>query len=212
MPRPDPPQTVPPADAPGDDCAALILAAGASRRFGSPKPLAPWRDTTLIAHAVAAAGAAGCRPIVVVLGCDAAAAARAIPAAAAVVVNTRWAEGQGTSLAAGIDTLTGGQEPGRTLILPVDLPRLSAGDLKRVIDASEGAVAAAASFPDGSGGETFGPPVCVTPSLYPALRGCTAEGGAKPVLLELGDALARVPLPAAAADIDTPADLAAANA
>ena len=196
---------------PVDDCAALILAAGASSRFGSPKPLADWRGTPLVAHAVNAAGAAGCWPIAVVVGCEAAAVARAVPADAAVVVNPRWQEGQGTSLAAGVDALTGGTEPTRTLVLPVDLPHLTAADLSRVIAASKGdAVAAAATFDDGTGGEAFGPPVCVTSSLYPSLRDCTPEGGAKPVLGALGDALARVPLPAAADDVDTPADLAAA--
>ena len=208
--RRGPPQKLEPVD----DCAALILAAGGSTRFGSPKPLAEWGGTTLIAHAVATAEAAGCWPIAVVVGGGAAAVSRSVPATAAVVVNPRWADGQGTSLAAGVAALTGGAEPSRTLILPVDLPQLSAGDIGRVIAASkaDGAVAAAASFPDGAGGEAFGPPVCVTPSLYPALRDCTADGGAKPVLTELGDALARVPLPAAAEDIDTPAALAAAFA
>ena len=207
--RRGPPQKLEPVD----DCAALILAAGGSTRYGSPKPLADWGGTTLVAHAVATAAAAGCWPIAVVVGGGAAAVSRAVPAAAAVVPNPRWADGQGTSLAAGIAALTGGAEPGRTLIMPVDLPQLAAEDLGRVIAASkaDGAVAAAASFPDGGGGEAFGPPVCVTPSLYPALRNCTPEGGAKPVLADLGDALARVPLPAAAGDVDTPADLAAAR-
>ena len=202
---PGPPQKLEPVD----DCAALILAAGASSRFGSPKPLAEWRGTPLVAHAVRTAEAAGCRPIAVVVGCEAAAVAKAVPASAAVVVNSRWEQGQGTSLAAGIDALTGGYEPSRTLVLPVDLPHLSADDLKAVIAASKigGAAAAAASFPDGHGGEAFGPPVCVRPQLYPALRNCTPEGGAKPVLENLGDALVRVPLPAAADDADTPADL-----
>lgn len=205
MPRPGPPQKLEPVD----DCAAVILAAGASSRFGSPKPLAPWGGGTLIAHAVATAEAAGCWPIVVVVGSEAAKVAAAVPGAAAVTINPRWAEGQGTSLAAGVDALTGGMEPSRTLILPVDLPQLSAEDLKGVMEASKSGVAAAASFPDDAGGEAFGPPVCVTPSLYPALRDCTAEGGAKPILAALGDDLVRVPLPAAANDVDTPADLAA---
>ncbi|QDT17437.1 nucleotidyltransferase family protein [Alienimonas californiensis] len=209
MSRPGPPQKLEPVD----DCAAIVLAAGGASRFGSPKPLAPWGDDTLLGHAVAVAEAAGCWPIVAVVGCEAAAVARAVPAAAAVAINPRWAAGQGTSLAAGFEALAGGQEPSRTLILPVDLPRIEADDLRRIIDASkaDGAVAAAASFPDGAGGEAFGPPVCVTPSLYPALRACTPEGGAKPFLAELGDGLVRVPLPAAADDVDTPADLAAAQ-
>ncbi len=206
MPRPGPPQKLDPVD----DCAALILAAGASSRFGSPKPLAPWDGETLVTHAVATAEAAGCWPIVVVVGCEAAAVSRATPATAAVVINPRWADGQGTSLAAGVEALTGGAEPGRIVVLPVDLPRVTVDDLARVIEASKSSIAAAASFPDGTGGEAFGPPVCVTPPLYAALRNCTADGGAKPILAALGDGLARVKIPAAAEDVDTPNDLAAA--
>ena len=198
---------------PVDDCAALILAAGASSRFGSPKALAEWGDTTLVGRAVANAEAAGCWPIAVVVGCEAAAVAAAVPAGAAVIVNSRWAEGQGTSLAAGITALTGGVEPTRTLILPVDLPHLSGDDLARVIEASKAAVVgAAATFDDGSGGEAFGPPVCVLSTLYDFLRNCSPEGGAKPILKAFGDRLARVSLPGAADDVDTPGDLAVARA
>ena len=196
---------------PVDDCAALILAAGASSRFGSPKPLAEYEGQPLVARAVSLAEAAGCWPIAVVVGCEAAAVAAAVPPAGAVVVNPRRADGQGTSLAAGLDALTGGYEPTRTVVLPVDLPRLTVDDLRRVIEATKsGRPAAAASFPDGAGGEAFGPPVCVVAALYPRLRSCSADGGAKPILEELGDDLALVPVPAAANDVDTPADLAAA--
>src|SRR3954447_24647836 len=48
--------------------AALILAAGASERMGTPKALLPWGDSTLLDYAVGQARAAGVDEIVVVLG------------------------------------------------------------------------------------------------------------------------------------------------
>ncbi|GAC1312910.1 MAG: hypothetical protein NVSMB2_00090 [Chloroflexota bacterium] len=48
--------------------AALILAAGASRRMGSPKALLPWAGTTLLQYAIDQARAAQVTDIVVALG------------------------------------------------------------------------------------------------------------------------------------------------
>jgi molybdenum cofactor cytidylyltransferase len=47
---------------------AVILAAGASQRMGTPKALLPWAGTTLLDHAVQQARAAGIAHVVVVLG------------------------------------------------------------------------------------------------------------------------------------------------
>lgn len=47
---------------------AVILAAGASQRMGTPKALLPWGGSTLLEHAIAQARAAGVNHVVVVLG------------------------------------------------------------------------------------------------------------------------------------------------
>lgn len=49
--------------------AGVILAAGASTRFGRPKQLEPFWGTTLLGNAVMQAVAAGCHPVIVVTGC-----------------------------------------------------------------------------------------------------------------------------------------------
>lgn len=52
--------------------AALVLAAGASRRLGTPKQLLPTETgDTLLARTVRTAAAAGCNPVVVVVGANA---------------------------------------------------------------------------------------------------------------------------------------------
>src|SRR5947207_713589 len=50
------------------DVAAVILAAGASRRMGTPKQLLRWGETTLLGRAIAAARASRCSTVYVVLG------------------------------------------------------------------------------------------------------------------------------------------------
>jgi molybdenum cofactor cytidylyltransferase len=48
------------------DC--VVAAAGASSRMGSPKPLLPWRGSTMVEAVVGAALGAGCR-VLLVVGC-----------------------------------------------------------------------------------------------------------------------------------------------
>ncbi|MGH8919500.1 MAG: nucleotidyltransferase family protein, partial [Actinomycetes bacterium] len=84
--------------------AAVILAAGAGRRFtgtdgdGRHKLLAPWKGRPLLAWAVAAATESGIGPVWVVTGSADVSAALAGTPAARVLANPSWAEGQATSL------------------------------------------------------------------------------------------------------------------
>ncbi|HEY2331280.1 MAG TPA: nucleotidyltransferase family protein [Acidimicrobiales bacterium] len=84
--------------------AAIVLAAGRASRFGGEdgaKLLAPFRHRPLVRWAVDAAVEAGFDEVLVVTG--AADLADVLPAGTVTVPNPRWAEGQATSLAAGLD-------------------------------------------------------------------------------------------------------------
>jgi molybdenum cofactor cytidylyltransferase len=72
--------------------------------MGQPKQLLPVRGRPLLQHALDAAAASVLTEIVVVLGhaADVVRAAIQLPARARVVVNERYAEGQGASLACGL--------------------------------------------------------------------------------------------------------------
>src|SRR5450756_1182777 len=50
------------------EIAAVILAAGLSRRMGQPKMALPWGDTTVIGQVVRVLAEVGARPLVVVTG------------------------------------------------------------------------------------------------------------------------------------------------
>ena len=112
----------------GTETAALLLAAGESRRMGQLKALLPWQGTTLLSHQLAALDAAGVDRIMVVLGHRAAELQevlqreRAARPSVAWVVNPDYLQGKTTSLKAGLRALSP-PNPQTLLILNVDQPR-----------------------------------------------------------------------------------------
>ncbi|MFT3944187.1 MAG: NTP transferase domain-containing protein [Ancrocorticia sp.] len=88
----------------------VVLAAGAGTRFGGPKALARQPDgTPWLELAVRRLEAAGCSPILVVLGAASDDAAPLVPLPACTVVATKWFEGLGESLCTALTWLG---EPG----------------------------------------------------------------------------------------------------
>jgi molybdenum cofactor cytidylyltransferase len=86
--------------------AAIILAAGASRRMGEPKPLLPWGGRTLLAWELDQVMSSCADEIVVVLGNRSEAVRRSLgDGARFCVFNQRWPQGRATSLAAGARSL-----------------------------------------------------------------------------------------------------------
>lgn len=112
----------------GTETAALLLAAGESRRMGQLKALLPWQGTTLLSHQIAALDAAGVGRIMVVLGYRAAElqevlqGERAARPNVAWVVNRDYLQGKTTSLKAGLRALSP-PNPQTLLLLNVDQPR-----------------------------------------------------------------------------------------
>jgi molybdenum cofactor cytidylyltransferase len=103
--------------------AGIILAAGASQRMGQPKPLLLWRGEPFICHVARTALDAGLAPVVVVIG----ARADEVRAALAdlpveIVHNPNWAEGQSTSVQAGLQSLP--PETDAAIFLLADQPHI----------------------------------------------------------------------------------------
>jgi CTP:molybdopterin cytidylyltransferase MocA len=126
---------------PAAGIAGVVLAAGAGTRFGGPKALATHPDgTPWLATAIRALADAGCSPVLVVLGAsadEAAALLGTLPESAdAVVVRADdWADGMSASLRAALRAAAALDPPPVALaVVPVDVPDLDAGTVRRVLD------------------------------------------------------------------------------
>ncbi len=103
--------------------AGIVLAAGGSSRFGAPKQLLPWRNTTVLNSVVCTALETGLAPVVVVLGANADQIEPGLPEGCVVVKNVFWSEGQSTSMKAGLAQLPEDLEG--MLILLGDQPQIN---------------------------------------------------------------------------------------
>ncbi|UXY30800.1 nucleotidyltransferase family protein [Streptomyces sp. HUAS TT20] len=118
--------------------AGLLLAAGGGRRLGGrPKALLEHRGRPLVEHAVGVLRTAGCDRIHVVLGARADEVRKRADLSGCVLVdNPGWAEGMGSSLRAGLDSLTG-TGARAALVSLVDQPGIGPEAVGRVLAAHE---------------------------------------------------------------------------
>jgi nicotine blue oxidoreductase len=123
-----------------DRVAGLVLAAGAGRRFGGPKALAVLDGVRLVDRAAHLLRQAGLDPVVVVSG-----AAELIVPEATVVPNPLWPSGIGSSLRAGLSHLFDSAAAAVVVVL-VDTPWLEPAAVRRLVEQSDGAPAAIATY------------------------------------------------------------------
>lgn len=182
--------------------ATLVLAAGAGSRFGGAKLLAEVDGEPMLRHAIQLAAALTPGAAFVVLGCERERLRMALPADVHAIEHAAWAEGLGTSLAAGIRALPTNIDG--ALVLLADQVALTAASLQPLLAvwqvAPERIVCA---HYRGSPGV----PAIFPRRLFAELATLHGDRGAKPLLSRETDTTTQLPLPEAAIDIDTPADL-----
>ncbi|HYH82738.1 MAG TPA: nucleotidyltransferase family protein [Longimicrobium sp.] len=186
--------------------AGIVLAAGRSRRMGSPKALLRLGPATFLERAVSALGAGGCGAVVVVTGPATDETAREIAAAAAqlgaeVAVNPDIGSEQIDSLRAGLRALGGDAEA--AVVLPVDVPGVAAELVRAVIDRFRATEAPVVQPFDGT---RHGHPVLFARAAWPALLEGELPEGARTVIRAHEAERAEVPVPRLDADVDTPDD------
>lgn len=186
--------------------AGIVLAAGAATRLGQAKQLLPLAGRPIISYVLEAARQTHLSPLVVVLGAYAGEIEAQIPELlneTMVVRNDRYAEGQSTSLQAGIRVLPDDAEA--ALILLADQPEIQAPAIEAVLEGFEGpgALVVQAEYPEGPGH-----PVLLARRLFPELLAIEGDTGARGVTRAHADQLVRIPVPAYSRpeDIDTEDD------
>jgi molybdenum cofactor cytidylyltransferase len=156
----------------------IVLAAGSSRRLGRPKQLLPFRGTTILAVTIANALESRLDETMVILGHE---AARIAPEIATlpvqIVQNDRAAEGQSTSIKAGIEALPSSVDA--AVFLLGDQPTVPSSIIDRLIDDA-----------DQSDSQIIQPryrgrpgnPVLIRRSLFPALLEIDGDQGARSLI------------------------------
>jgi molybdenum cofactor cytidylyltransferase len=189
--------------------AALVLAAGRAERMGSPKLLARLGGRTMLERVIAAARRSRCDDVLVVLGSDAEAIDRvASGAGARTVLNPRYGEGMGTSVAAGVAALSPGCDA--AVVLLGDQPFVTPEIIDALIDAyrSTGRPLVASRY-----GAVRGAPTLIARAMFEEAMRLSGDTGGRVLLQRHPDLVAEVELGTGAAsrDVDTPEDLAEAQ-
>lgn len=186
--------------------AGIVLAAGRSRRMGSPKAFLRLGQATFLERAVAALRSGGCDRVIVVAGPASDPPAREIADAAGhlgaeVAVNPDPGSEQVDSLRAGLRVA--GDDAEAAVVTPVDVPGVTAELVRAVIDAFR---ATAAPVVQPYDGERHGHPVLFARRVWPELLDGELPDGARTVIHAHDAERAEVRVPRLHADVDTPDD------
>ena len=181
--------------------AAVILAAGASTRFGSPKQLARIGDVTLLEAVARVAHEAGLHPIIAVVP-----PGFAVPADVVPELNGAPQEGMSRSLQLGLAAVP--IEADAAVILLGDQPTVGVSSVRGLIAAARGDRPVVAARADGR----IGPPVLVMRDWFTLADEARGDEGLRSILAEHAELVTAVEVDAHPPDVDTPADLAALDA
>jgi len=184
---------------------AVVLAAGAASRFGSSKQLATWGGEPLVHRASRLAReTCGDRTLLVVGHAAAEVAAAAGGECRFIAYNERFRDGLSSSLALAVRVL--GKTSDAILLLLADQPRVTPEHLRMMVEEWNGnetqIVASAYS-------DTLGAPALLPAGTFAKILRLSGDVGARALFDDPDFDVTAVRFDAAAADIDTPADLAA---
>lgn len=113
--------------------AGIVLAAGRSRRMGTPKPLLEADGVTFMERAVGTFLAAGCEPVLAVVRAESGVAELATRAGARPVVNDAPDSEQIDSIRLALRPLADAPEVGAAAVLPVDHPLVRTATMTALI-------------------------------------------------------------------------------
>jgi len=188
--------------------AAIIVAAGGSRRLGQPKQLLSYQGETLLNRAIRVVSEAGASPVLAVLGAQFAAISKSIQSRSVIVVhNDRWRQGMGRSIESGMRALAlSAPDVEGVLLMGCDQPRLTAEHLRSMMSAfaSHGSSAVAASSYAG----VYAVPAVFPRETFSELRALHGDKGARSIIEHAPCPVVGVEFEHGEVDIDSPEDLA----
>jgi molybdenum cofactor cytidylyltransferase len=184
--------------------AAIILAAGESRRLGFPKQTLLYRGKTLLEWAIEAACKSKCKPAVVVLGANADAIEPGIKDNDITIIhNAAWAEGMASSIRAAIEHIEKIPAVESAVIMLCDQPFVNRALIDSIIYKQQqtGSPIIACSYKN-----TIGVPVLFKRSLFAELLLLQGNEGAKKLFNAHSENIAVIPFEKGGIDIDTLTD------
>ena len=188
--------------------AAVLLAAGASTRFGTAnKLLAEFGGAPMLRHVAEAIRDSGVHEIVVVTGYERESYVAALDGIhVGFVHNADWQAGLGGSVAAGVAAVS--PECEAAFIVPGDMPRLPAEMLRAMCEAYRRHGHTPVVVPVTKAGEQRNP-VLWPRRYFSQLAALSGEQGAKPLLARVTKRIDQPFDDALFADVDTPSEYAA---
>jgi molybdenum cofactor cytidylyltransferase len=170
--------------------AAAILAAGESRRMGSPKALASIHGKTFVRHLLEALRHPRIGLTRIILGAHADGIRTKLDIGdASIIVNDRWEKGQLSSIQAAISSLSETTTEG-LIVCPVDHPLISASLVAQLIAVFD-STGKKIILPTFHGRR--GHPVLFHSDLYPELLTASLEVGAREVVWANTNDVAEIP-------------------
>jgi molybdenum cofactor cytidylyltransferase len=187
--------------------AAIVLAAGASRRLGQPKQLLLMDGETLLARVLRMANEAGAAPVFAVLGAYSERIGATLPAEIATsILNRNWETGLASSIHAGLLALEEhAPQASGVLILGCDQPRLTAEHLAallRAFNEQNQPVIVASAYAG-----VLGIPAVFPRAVFAELLALNGDQGARRLLKQPTSPLISLPFVGGEVDIDVPVDL-----
>lgn len=183
----------------------ILLAAGESKRMGSPKQLLDIDGKSLLRRTAEVALATDCYPVVMVIGANKAQIApEIIDLPLTVIDNPMWHEGMSSSVKMGMAGLYMTYKDVEAVIMLVcDQPYVSVSLLERMIDVyrTKKPPIVACKY-----GEEVGVPALFDRKLFEELLTLSGDKGAKPIVMNHLDEAYLITFEAGSVDLDTPED------
>lgn len=185
-----------------ENIAIVILAAGGSKRMGSPKQFLTYKGHSLLRHVVEVAIKSDVTLTYVVAGAEVSRMQTELGnLPIRIVENPHWHEGLSSSIRAGISALP--DTFSAAVLMLCDQPKVTTKLLNTIIMSYQltGKLIVACEYE-----EILGVPALFDRSLFPELLKLKGDQGAKGIITRYADAAVQISFPEGAIDIDTPFD------